>query len=89
MGRRRSMAETKDKTCIIFENEEHSYADIKKASSHLTALLIHKGFKRGDSIGLISKKYIFSICLIAACSKLGLLCCPINDELNIQQIITD
>ena len=76
------------KACIIFEGKEYNYAEITILTAQISAKLKILGCKEGSRIGLISKNSIFSVCLIMASAQLGLLCCPINDELNISQLET-
>ena len=73
------------KTAIVFEGEEYSYDEIRDKTNELIIALTQLNVHEGTKIALISKNNIFSVLLILACAKIGALCAPINDELNIDQ----
>ena len=49
-------AEQPDKTCLIFENEVLSYAEVNEKAEKLASRLIYHGLERGSLVGILLER---------------------------------
>jgi malonyl-CoA/methylmalonyl-CoA synthetase len=63
---------------VQFRGVTLSFADLEARSNQLAQLLLQKGLKRGDRLGVCLKTSIDSIVIFLACLKLGIIMVPVS-----------
>lgn len=78
--------QTPNKTAIIFNDQNLSYADINRAANQLAHVLLALDVKKGDHIFLFSYRSPELIIAFLAALKIGAVAVPGNYELPLQQL---
>ncbi|RMG58274.1 MAG: acyl-CoA synthetase [Deltaproteobacteria bacterium] len=71
-----------EKTAIIFEGKEISYSDLEKMTNRVAHVLLEKGVKRGDVVGILALNSPEYAALWFAAARIGALLAPINAGLE-------
>ena len=69
-----------ERIAVSFKDEEISYRDLDEQTGKLATILINKGVKRGDRVGILINKSIPSIISIFGILKAGAVYVPLDPK---------
>ncbi len=81
-----------DQTALEFAGAEYSFGEIDRRSNRMANLLMKKGFRRGDRLGIYLSNCVEIIDIFLGCIKTGVIFVPINilyREREVTHILND
>jgi malonyl-CoA/methylmalonyl-CoA synthetase len=87
-----SLVEKKDKTALIFGDQQFTFGDMDARSNRTANLLLTKGFTAGDRLAVYLENCVEIIDLFLACAKTGIIFVPVNilyKEREMSHILSD
>jgi malonyl-CoA/methylmalonyl-CoA synthetase len=87
-----SLIDRKNKTALIFGDEQFTFGDIDARSNRTANLLLAKGFTAGDRLAVYLENCVEIIDLFLACAKTGIIFVPVNilyKEREMSHILSD
>ena len=70
---------------ILFAGKTWSWADFGAAMAKTARLLVARGVKKGDRIGVLARNDIGHALLLFACARIGAIMVPSNPEFGVQE----
>ncbi len=73
-----SFVQRKNKTAIIFGNQQYSFGELDTRSNQMAHVLVKKGLTFGDRLCLYAENSLSFIDVYIACIKIGVIFVPVN-----------
>ena len=70
---------------IIFSGKTWSWAEFGAAAEKTARLLVARGVKKGDRIGVLARNDIGHVLLLFACARIGAIMVPTNPEFGVEE----
>ncbi|XP_050517420.1 long-chain fatty acid transport protein 4-like [Diabrotica virgifera virgifera] len=76
-----------NKTCILFEDQEWSFAQVDEYSNKIANIFKSHGYKKGDKVALFLENKPEFICIWLGLSKIGVITPLINTNLRLTTLV--
>jgi len=70
----------------VYEGKDWSRAEFRQAYLDTAALLVGRGIRKGDRVGVVGRNHIGHLLLLFACARIGAILVPANPELKATEL---
>jgi len=70
----------------VYEGKSWSRAEFHRAYLATAALLVRRGIRKGDRVGVVSRNHIGHLLLLFGCARIGAILVPANPELKVGEL---
>ncbi len=70
---------------ILFEGTTWTWAEFAAAAGKTACLLLARGVRKGDRVGVLARNNIGHVLLLFACARIGAITVPVNPEFGVRE----
>jgi crotonobetaine/carnitine-CoA ligase len=80
------MTVTRDQPFILFQGKSWSRAEFRDAYLATARVLVARGIKKGDRVGVMARNHVGHVLMLFACARIGAIMVPTNPEFGVGEV---